>query len=122
MPASLLNRILHNRRAVVTFLTALLGLLVAFGVPITPAQQHILLALIGLIFSFITGDAYVQGKAVEAAARQASDQPIADALRTLAPSVQAVLQAAQSNLSPPMVRVTPAPQTPTPPQTPQAPQ
>jgi hypothetical protein len=66
--------LLRKRTAIVTFISALLGLLVAFGVPITAQQQQIILGLIGLIFAWIGGTSYVAAQHVKAAAALAAEE------------------------------------------------
>ncbi|NMP22191.1 hypothetical protein [Sulfobacillus harzensis] len=68
MDHSILAKVVGARRAVITLITAILGLLVAFGVPMTAKQEDVVLSVIGLIFSYLAGDAYVQGKHVQASA------------------------------------------------------
>lgn len=65
---SVLAKVVGARRAVITLITAILGCLVAFGVPMTAKQEDVVLSVIGLIFSYLAGDAYVQGKHVQASA------------------------------------------------------
>lgn len=68
MAHAILAKVVGARRAVITLITAILGLLVAFGVPMTAKQEDVVLSVIGLIFSYLAGDAYVQGKHVQASA------------------------------------------------------
>lgn len=99
MPHATLARIVGARRAIVALVTAVLGVIVAFGVPVSSGQQHIILGVIGLIFSWIGGDAYIQGKHVQASAATAvahtqavaaqaatSKAPAADPNQTVTPS------------------------------------
>lgn len=90
MAHSTLSRIVGARRAIITLVTAILGVIVAFGVPMTANQQHVILGVIGLIFSFIAGDAYVQGKHVQAVATT-------DAARTQAAAISKVTPATDPN-------------------------
>jgi hypothetical protein len=64
----LMAKALANQRAIITALSAVLGLLVAFGV-LRPASEQAILAVAGIIFAWLGGSAYVEGKHVEALAR-----------------------------------------------------
>lgn len=98
MAHSILSKVVGARRALITLITAILGVLVAFGVPLNAHQENIILGVIGLIFSYLAGDAYVQGKHIEAVGRidqgKATAQAIgaaaaADPQQTVVPSTGA---------------------------------
>jgi hypothetical protein len=68
-----------NQRGIVTAITAILGVLVGFGV-IKASDQTAILGVVGIVFSWLAGSAYVQGKHVEAAALLASKAPTPSAM------------------------------------------
>lgn len=61
---------IKNQRALIALVTAILGVLVGFGV-IQPANQTAILSVVGVVFAWLGGSAYVEGKHIQALAAQA---------------------------------------------------
>lgn len=59
---------LRNQRGIIAAITAILGVLVGFGV-LRPQSQSAILGVVGIIFAWLGGSAYVEGKHVEALAQ-----------------------------------------------------
>lgn len=68
MSHAVLANILEHQRQIVTAIGAILGALVATGV-IQVRDQTAILSVAGILFAFLGGSAYVQGKHVESAAK-----------------------------------------------------
>lgn len=67
MMHELIAKVIEKQRQVTTAVTGILGALVALGV-IQVKSETAILSVAGIIFAFLGGSAYVQGKHVEAAA------------------------------------------------------
>ncbi len=64
----LMAKTLANQRGIIAAVTAILGVLVGFGV-LRPASESAILGVVGIVFAWLGGSAYVEGKHVEALAR-----------------------------------------------------
>ena len=84
-----LARLIGARRAILTALGAILAALAALGIIPASAETPIL-TIVGVVAAYVAGDAYIQGKHVEAAAVvAATGTPSADTTTTSVPSTGA---------------------------------
>ena len=70
---------LANQRGIIAALTSILGVLVGFNV-LQVSNEQAILGVVGIVFAWLGGSAYVQGKHVEAAALLASKAPTPSAM------------------------------------------
>jgi hypothetical protein len=67
MAHTIYARLIGHSRTIVTTISAILGALVALGI-IPKGAETAILTIVGALMAYVAGDAYIQGKHVEAAA------------------------------------------------------
>lgn len=83
MNHGLMSKVIEKQRGIIAAITAILGVLVGFGI-IRAQDQTAILSAAGIVFAWLGGSSYVSGKHVEAAALIASKAPAPTAMNPTA--------------------------------------